>query len=77
VSVRLLSVTAAVVIVIEGLQEICFSLATVIAGASVTCLAFALAAQDTLKNIFGRLMSSLDNPFVPGQRVKIKGHARC
>ena len=62
------------VIVIEGLQEIGFSLATVVAGASVTGLAVALAAQDTLKNIFGGLMLSLDKPFIPGQRVVMKGH---
>ena len=72
--VRLLSITAAVVIVIEGLQEIGFSIATVVAGASVTGLAVALAAQDTLKNIIGGLMLSLDKPFAPGQRVKIKGY---
>jgi MscS family membrane protein len=72
--VRILSIIAAVVIVIEGLQEIGFSLATVLAGASVTGLAVALAAQDTLKNIFGGLMLSLDKPFIPGQRVVMKGH---
>jgi MscS family membrane protein len=72
--VRLLSITAAVVIVIEGLQQIGFSIATVVAGAGVTGLAVALAAQDTLKNIFGGLMLSLDKPFVLGQRVVMKGH---
>jgi len=72
--VRLLSITAAVVIAIEGLQQIGFSIATVVAGASVTGLAVALAAQDTLKNIFGGFMLSLDKPFVPGQRVIMKGH---
>ena len=72
--VRLLSITVAVVIVIEGLQEIGFSVATVVAGASVTGLAVALAAQDTLKNIFGGLMLSLDKPFIPGQRVKVQGY---
>ena len=72
--VRIFSIIAAVVVVIEGLQEIGFSLATVVAGASVTGLAVALAAQDTLKNIFGGLMLSLDKPFVPGQRVVMKGH---
>jgi MscS family membrane protein len=40
----------------------------------VTGLAVALAAQDTLKNIFGGLMLSLDKPFTPGQRVVMKGH---
>jgi MscS family membrane protein len=72
--VRLLSIIAAVVIVIEGVQQIGFSIATVVAGAGVTGLAVALAAQDTLKNIFGGLMLSLDKPFVPGQRVVMKGH---
>lgn len=72
--VRLLSITAAVVIVIEGLQQIGFSIATVVAGAGVSGLAVALAAQDTLKNIFGGLMLSLDKPFVLGQRVVMKGH---
>lgn len=51
--VDLLSITAAVIIAIEGLQQIGFSVATVVAGASVTGLAVALAAQDTLKNVFG------------------------
>jgi MscS family membrane protein len=72
--VRLVSITAAVVIVIEGVQELGFSFATVVAGAGVTGLAVALAAQDTLKNIFGGLTLSLDKPFVPGQLVKIKGY---
>jgi MscS family membrane protein len=72
--VRLVSITAAVVIAIEGVQELGFSFATVVAGAGVTGLAVALAAQDTLKNIFGGLMLSLDKPFVPGQLVKIKGY---
>ncbi|MCK4786496.1 MAG: mechanosensitive ion channel family protein, partial [Desulfobacteraceae bacterium] len=72
--IQLLSITAAVVIVIEGLQQIGFSVATVVAGAGVTGLAVALAAQDTLKNIFGGLMLSLDKPFIPGQRVVMKGH---
>ena len=72
--VRLLSITGVVVIMIEGLQEIGFSLATLVAGAGVTGLAVALAAQDTLKNIFGGLILSLDKPFVPGQRVIMKGH---
>jgi len=72
--IRLLSITAAVVIVVEGLQQIGFSIATVAAGAGVTGLAVALAAQDTLKNIFGGLMLSIDKPFVPGQRVVMKGH---
>ena len=71
---RLFSITAAVVIMIEGLQEIGFTLATVLAGAGVTGLAVALAAQDALKNIFGGLMLSLDKPFALRQWIKMKGY---
>ena len=72
--IRILSIIALVVIVIEGLQQIGFSVTTVVAGAGVTGLAVALAAQDTLKNIFGGLALSLDKPFTLGQWVVIKGH---
>ena len=72
--IRLLSVTTAAVVAIEGLQQIGFSIATVAAGAGVTGVAIALSAQDALKNIFGGLMLSLDKPFVTGQRVVMKGY---
>jgi MscS family membrane protein len=69
---RLLAIVIAVFIVIMELQKLGFSLATLLAGASVGGLAVGLAAQDTLKNIFGGIELSLDKPFVAGQRVKIK-----
>ena len=71
---RLLAIVIAVFIVIIELQQLGFSLATLLAGASVGGLAVGLAAQDTLKNIFGGIELSLDKPFVVGQRVKIKGY---
>ncbi len=74
VGVRLLGIGAAIVILIQGLHRLGFSLATLLAGASVTGLAVALAAQDTLKNIFGSIMLLLDKPFVVGQRIQAKGH---
>lgn len=72
--VRLVSIVIAVVIVIVEMQKLGFSLATLLAGASVGGLAVGLAAQDTLKNIFGGIELSLDKPFTIGQRVKIKGY---
>ncbi|UCC56700.1 MAG: mechanosensitive ion channel family protein, partial [Gammaproteobacteria bacterium] len=72
--VRMLTILVAVIIVIEGMQQIGFSLATLVAGAGVTGLAIALAAQDTLKNVFGGLLLAMDRPFEAGQRVKIKGY---
>ena len=72
--IRMLIILTAVVIVLEGMQQIGFSLATLVAGAGVTGLAIALAAQDALKNVFGGLLLALDRPFEVGQRVRMKGY---
>jgi MscS family membrane protein len=72
--IRMLTILIAVIIVMEGMQQIGFSLATLVAGAGVTGLAIALAAQDTLKNVFGGLLLAMDRPFEVGQRVKMKGY---
>jgi MscS family membrane protein len=72
--IRMLTILVAVIMVIEGMQQIGFSLATLVAGAGVAGLAIALAAQDTLKNVFGGLLLAMDRPFETGQRVKIKGY---
>lgn len=49
-------------------------LTSVIAGLGIGGLAFALAAQDTLKNFFGSLALFTDKPFQIGERVIIDGH---
>ncbi len=72
--IRMLIVLVAIIVVIEGMQQIGFSLATLVAGAGVTGLAIALAAQDTLKNVFGGLLLAMDRPFEVGQRVRMKGY---
>ncbi|MBC2594404.1 mechanosensitive ion channel family protein [Ruficoccus amylovorans] len=71
---RLASIVVAAVVLLEGLQRMGFTLATVLAGAGVTGLAVALAAQESLRNIFGSIMLLLDKPFKIGQRVKVRGH---
>ena len=43
---------------------------TVLAGLGLGGLAFALAAQDTLKNFFGAIMILVDKPFAVGDRIK-------
>lgn len=70
IGIRIVSIIICMAILIRGLHHIGFSLATVIAGAGVTGLAVALAAQSTLRNIFGSLMILLDKPFRVGQRIK-------
>ena len=74
IGIRIGSIIICIAILIQGLHFIGFSLATVIAGAGVTGLAVALAAQSTLRNIFGSLMILLDKPFRVGQRIVVGDH---
>ncbi|MEX2044494.1 MAG: mechanosensitive ion channel family protein [Opitutus sp.] len=47
------------------------SVKTVLAGLGIGGLAFALAAQDTLANIFGAVVVAIDQPFKIGEVVRI------
>ena len=54
-----------------------FNIASLIAGLGIGGLAIALAAQDTLGNLFGSMAIFLDRPFAVGDLVKIgdvQGH---
>src|SRR5262249_19230210 len=73
-SVGAVGVTSALIAVFEGGRYLGVPLTTLVAGASVSGLTFALAAQDTLKNLFGHLMILLDRPFQVGDVIRIKGH---
>ena len=62
----------AFVIVVGGLfilQNLKFDVTALLAGLSIGGLAFALAAQDTIKNFFGSLMIFVDKPFQVGDWV--------
>jgi MscS family membrane protein len=50
------------------------NITSLLAGLGIGGLAVALAAQDTISNIFGAITVYADKPFVIGDRVKIKGH---
>jgi MscS family membrane protein len=45
-----------------------------VAGLGLGGLAFALAAQDTIKNLFGSLVIFTDKPFSLGERISYDGH---
>ena len=49
-------------------------LTSVVAGLGEGGLALALAAQDTLKNVFGSLMIFVDKPFETGDRIVVGAH---
>lgn len=60
-------------VVISGLlfilQNLEFDITALLAGLSIGGLAFALAAQDTIKNLFGSLMIFIDRPFQVGDWI--------
>lgn len=70
---RIGSIIAVIVIFLEGGQRLGIPLSTLLAGAGISGFAIAMAAQDTLKNILGSMMISLDKPFNVGDRIIAKG----
>jgi MscS family membrane protein len=72
--IRACGVAGSVVALLEGGRYLGVPLTTLIAGASVSGLAVALAAQESLKNLFGGLMIVLDKPFRVGDVIRIKGY---
>jgi MscS family membrane protein len=73
-----LSLVLKIVVVASGLAALLklfeFDVGTVLAGLGIGGLAFALAAQDTLKNFFGSLMLIADRTFRVGDLVQIGGN---
>lgn len=66
-----------VIVVILGgmfvLQNLNFNITTLLTGISIGGLAFALAAQDTIKNFFGSIMIFVDRPFQIGDWIHFDG----
>lgn len=58
---------------IIGLDNIGFDITAMIAGLGIGGLALALAAQDSVKNIFAGIMIFLDKPFKLNDRIQIDG----
>ena len=59
--------------IIIGLDNIGFDITAMIAGLGIGGLALALAAQDSVKNIFAGIMIFLDKPFKIQDRIQIEG----
>lgn len=68
---RLTTILAAAIIFLEGGHYLGIPLTTLLASAGVGGLAIALAAQDTLKALFGTIMLLADKPFRVGERIII------
>jgi len=66
---RVLSLVAATIVLLEGGKRLGIPLSTLLASAGIGGLAVALAAQDSLKCLFGALMILLDKPYRAGERI--------
>ncbi len=63
-----------VVGVLLTLKSLGYDVKALLAGLGIGGLAFALAAQDTLANVFGSMVVAVDQPFKVGEAVKIAGN---
>ena len=68
---RLVVLTVAAIYLIQAISG--KPVSALLAGLGIGALAVALAAQDTLKNLFGSVMIMADKPFEIGQRIVVDG----
>jgi MscS family membrane protein len=68
-----MKILALVFCLLLGAQNMGMDVASLIAGLGIGGLAFALAAKDTLANLFGSVMIMLDRPFRVGDFINAKG----
>ena len=59
--------------IVMALNNVGVNVGALVAGLGIGGLAFALAAQDTIKNIFGGFTIFTDRPFRIGERIKVDG----
>ena len=64
----------AMFVIVGGLmtvQSLGYNVSTILQGLGIGGLAFALAAQDTIANLFGSIVVAIDQPFKVGEVVRI------
>jgi MscS family membrane protein len=69
---RIAKVAVAALAVVAALSELGYPVASLLAGLGLGGLAFALAAQKTVENLFGALSIGLDQPFREGDFVRVE-----
>jgi MscS family membrane protein len=67
---KIIAVAISLIVILENLD---LNVTALLAGLSIGGLAFALAAQDTIKNLFGSVMIFIDQPFRVGDWVTAEG----
>ena len=71
---KLAGLAGILVILLEGGQFLGIPITTLLAGAGVGGLAVALAAQDTVKALFGTITLMADKPFRVGERIVFQNY---
>ena len=74
ITAKLASVIGAVILFLAGGQYLGIPLATLLASAGIGGIAVALAAQDTLKTLFGTITLLSDKPFRAGERIVFRDY---
>jgi MscS family membrane protein len=70
-----LRITVVILVLVQIIQILSDKpITSIIAGLGIGGIAIALAAQDSIKNIFGSLVLFTDKPFELGDRVVVDGH---
>jgi MscS family membrane protein len=60
--------------VLLTVQSLGYNVSTILSGLGIGGLAFALAAQDTIANLFGSIVVAIDQPFKLGEVIKVQGN---
>src|SRR5580658_8537406 len=71
---KTLGATFLVFSILVVLETLGFEVKTFLAGLGIGGLAFALAAQDTIANMFGSFVVVMDQPFYVGEYIRLLGH---
>ena len=72
-ALRFVGIVAAIAILMEAANELGFPAFSVLAGLGVGGLAVALAARDSLANLFGSILIMFEKPFRVGHRIRLSG----
>lgn len=70
---KVLHVTVWVLAIVVGMNNAGYDVGALIAGLGIGGLALALAAQDSVANLFGGITVFLDKPFTVNDRIKVHG----
>jgi MscS family membrane protein len=72
---RFVGIVLAIALLMEGANELGFPAFSVLAGLGVGGLAVALAARDSLANLFGSVLIMFEKPFRVGHSIRLGGTA--